>query len=90
MHELLVSSDGKSIITWDLLSREMLVKWPCFDDDGIVNELVIIDPKSCSLLEEKYTNYLLITRSYHELKVCVRVSLTLIAKLVKTSFLHTK
>ena len=59
----------KSCLFALLLLQEMLVKWPCFEDDGVVEELIIVDSASDAALSGQYKDNLLITRSYHEIKV---------------------
>lgn len=69
--DILVSSDGSSILTWDLKSYKMRVKSICFDDGGNVEELKIIDPTLSVRLKEIYADdtLLVVVRSNKAVKV---------------------
>lgn len=69
--DILVSSDGSSILTWDLKSYKMRVKSICFDDGGNVEELKIIDPTLSVRLKEIYADdtLLVVVRSNKAVKI---------------------
>ncbi|XP_065660523.1 F-box/WD repeat-containing protein 2 isoform X1 [Hydra vulgaris] len=64
---MLFSSDGRHIITWNIQTFTMLVKTPCFEN-GHIQEVKVVNP-SLSNLCKCYDNYILITRSNRQLKV---------------------
>lgn len=70
--DLMVSSDGRSVITWDLNDMKMFRKSECFDD-GRIEELIIIDPESSDCLKSIYCVPLLVTRTSRQIKVIFSV-----------------
>ena len=65
---ILFSSDGRHIITWNLQTFSMLVKTLCFES-GHIQEVKVLNPSLNNVLLNYYEDYILVTRSNRQLKV---------------------
>jgi len=68
INDMLLSTDGKNVISWNLTEHSMMSKTPCFSDDH-VEELAIVDITTCQKLSEVYDKPLLVNRSNCEIKL---------------------
>ena len=67
--DILVSSDGMSVIVWNMSTLRMLARTVCCFDDSHIEELLMVDPQNNEGLRRVYQNHILLTRTKQELKV---------------------
>lgn len=68
VNDVIVSSDGRCVITWSLPSNRMLKKSECFVDERVL-EVLLIDPEKSDCLKSVYKRPLLVTRTNRKIKV---------------------
>ena len=74
--DILYSTDGKYVISWNLCTFQMMIKTQVFNDDH-VEELAVVDNQSCETLKVAHEIPLIVTRSSSDVKVCKRTLRTL-------------
>ena len=67
--DILYSTDGKYVISWNLCTFQMMIKTQVFNDDH-VEELAVVDNQSCEALKVAYEIPVIVTRSSSDVKVC--------------------